>query len=75
MTWAHRLPNRAARPADRRPDRSPRVVGYRLALDDEGLPVGLQIIGRHPADRTVLAAAAAFEASRPWTARRPQLYR
>ena len=38
---------------------------------DDGLPVGLQIIGRHLADRTVIAAAAAFEACQPWIVRRP----
>jgi aspartyl-tRNA(Asn)/glutamyl-tRNA(Gln) amidotransferase subunit A len=32
-----------------------------------GLPVGLQIMGRHLADSTVLRAAAAFEAARPWS--------
>jgi len=31
-----------------------------------GLPVGLQIVGRRFADATVLAAAAAFESARPW---------
>src|SRR5947208_1950541 len=36
-----------------------------------GLPVGLQIVGRRFADRTVLAASAAFEAAQPWGARRP----
>jgi aspartyl-tRNA(Asn)/glutamyl-tRNA(Gln) amidotransferase subunit A len=36
-----------------------------------GLPVGLQIVGRRFADLTVLQAAAAFEAARPWAARRP----
>ncbi|MBI3824901.1 MAG: amidase [Candidatus Rokubacteria bacterium] len=38
---------------------------------DDGLPVGLQIVGRRHADRAVLAAAAAFEAARPWSERRP----
>jgi aspartyl-tRNA(Asn)/glutamyl-tRNA(Gln) amidotransferase subunit A len=38
-----------------------------------GLPVGLQIIGRRFADGAVLRAAAAFEAARPWAARRPPL--
>jgi amidase len=32
-----------------------------------GLPVGLQIIGRRGADEDVLAASAAFERVRPWT--------
>jgi aspartyl-tRNA(Asn)/glutamyl-tRNA(Gln) amidotransferase subunit A len=38
---------------------------------EDGLPVGLQIVGRRHADRTVLAAAAAFEAACPWRDRRP----
>ena len=36
-----------------------------------GLPAGLQIVGRHLADATVLRAAAAFEQARPWAQRRP----
>jgi len=36
-----------------------------------GLPVGLQIVGRRLEDALVLRAAAAFEARRPWAARRP----
>lgn len=36
-----------------------------------GVPVGLQIVGRRHADRTVLAACAAFEATSPWAGRRP----
>ena len=40
---------------------------------DDGLPVGLQIVGRRHADATVLAAAAAFEAACPWSDRRPTL--
>ncbi len=32
----------------------------------EGLPVGLQIVGRRWADSDVLAASAAFERARPW---------
>jgi aspartyl-tRNA(Asn)/glutamyl-tRNA(Gln) amidotransferase subunit A len=31
-----------------------------------GLPVGLQIVGKHLGDAMVLQAAAAFEAARPW---------
>jgi len=36
------------------------------------LPVGLQIVGRHLADATVLAASASFEALQPWAALRPK---
>ena len=39
----------------------------------DGLPVGLQIVGRRFADATVLRAAAAFEQARPWTEKRPPL--
>jgi aspartyl-tRNA(Asn)/glutamyl-tRNA(Gln) amidotransferase subunit A len=37
----------------------------------DGLPIGLQIIGRRFDDQTVLRASAAFEAARPWAGRRP----
>jgi aspartyl-tRNA(Asn)/glutamyl-tRNA(Gln) amidotransferase subunit A len=40
---------------------------------DDGLPVGLQIAGRHLDDGLVLRAAAAFEAARPWAQHRPPL--
>lgn len=36
-----------------------------------GLPVGLQIVGRRHADRTVLAASAEYEAACPWAGQRP----
>jgi aspartyl-tRNA(Asn)/glutamyl-tRNA(Gln) amidotransferase subunit A len=39
----------------------------------DGLPVGLQIIGRHPDDALVLRASAAFEQARPWVDRWPAL--
>jgi aspartyl-tRNA(Asn)/glutamyl-tRNA(Gln) amidotransferase subunit A len=42
-------------------------------LTKDGLPVGLQIIGRHLADASVLSAAAAFEAARPWAGVWPAL--
>jgi amidase/aspartyl-tRNA(Asn)/glutamyl-tRNA(Gln) amidotransferase subunit A len=32
----------------------------------DGLPVGMQIMGRRGADADVLAASAAFERLRPW---------
>ena len=38
---------------------------------EDGLPVGLQIVGRHLDDALVLRAAAAFEAARPWAQHRP----
>jgi aspartyl-tRNA(Asn)/glutamyl-tRNA(Gln) amidotransferase subunit A len=42
-------------------------------FDHQGLPVGLQIVGRWRDDVTVLRASAAFEAARPWQHNRPPL--
>jgi Asp-tRNA(Asn)/Glu-tRNA(Gln) amidotransferase A subunit family amidase len=39
----------------------------------EGLPVGLQIVGRWHRDDLVLRAAACFEAAQPWAQHRPPL--
>lgn len=39
----------------------------------DGLPIGLQIVGRRLDDATVLRACAAFEAARPWAGTRPQV--
>jgi len=40
---------------------------------DDGLPIGLQIVGRRFDDVTVLRAAAAFERASPWVDKRPPL--
>ena len=40
---------------------------------DDGLPVGLQIVGKRFEDLTVLRAAAAFEQASSWADRRPPL--
>jgi len=40
---------------------------------DDGLPIGLQIVGRRFDDLTVLKAAAAFEQASPWKEKRPPL--
>jgi aspartyl-tRNA(Asn)/glutamyl-tRNA(Gln) amidotransferase subunit A len=42
-------------------------------LAGDGLPVGLQIVGRWRDDATVLRASAAFEALAPWADARPPL--
>lgn len=39
----------------------------------DGLPIGLQIVGRRFADALVLQASVAFEQVRPWAQRRPAL--
>ena len=40
-------------------------------FSSDGLPIGLQIVGRRGDEATVLRAAAAFEAARPWAQHRP----
>ena len=40
---------------------------------DDGLPIGLQIIGRHLDDALVLRASACFEAAQPWRQRWPAM--
>ena len=42
------------------------AISIPAGLTPEGLPVGLQIIGRRHADESVLAVAAAIERMRPW---------
>ncbi|HYT28206.1 MAG TPA: amidase [Ktedonobacteraceae bacterium] len=44
-----------------------------VGFTDNGLPVGLQIVGRRFAERTVLRASACFETARPWADRWPAL--
>lgn len=40
-------------------------------FSSDGLPVGLQIVGRWGDEETVMAASKAFEDARPWTDKRP----
>jgi Asp-tRNA(Asn)/Glu-tRNA(Gln) amidotransferase A subunit family amidase len=40
-------------------------------FSNEGLPIGLQIVGRRFDEATVLRASAGFEAIRPWAQKRP----
>jgi aspartyl-tRNA(Asn)/glutamyl-tRNA(Gln) amidotransferase subunit A len=47
------------------------AISVPCGFDADGLPVGLQIVGGFRQDALVLAAAAGFEAARPWSGRRP----
>jgi Asp-tRNA(Asn)/Glu-tRNA(Gln) amidotransferase A subunit family amidase len=49
------------------------AISIPAGLTSDGLPIGLQIIGRRHAERTVLAVAGAFERMRPWFASYPGL--
>ena len=53
------------------------TIGYTAAsvpcgFSPDGMPIGLQIIGREGDEETVIAASAAFERAQPWADRRPQ---
>lgn len=41
----------------------------------EGLPIGVQLVGRYGAEADLLAMAARYEEASPWADRRPQLVR
>ena len=49
------------------------AISIPCGFTKSGLPVGLQIVGKRRGEATVLRAAAAFEAARPWTDRIPQI--
>jgi Asp-tRNA(Asn)/Glu-tRNA(Gln) amidotransferase A subunit family amidase len=51
------------------------AISIPCGFTHDGLPVGMQIIGRRRAEATVLRAAAAFEAAHPWANRRPPIAR
>jgi Asp-tRNA(Asn)/Glu-tRNA(Gln) amidotransferase A subunit family amidase len=47
------------------------AISVPMGFGDDGLPVGLQVMGRRFDDATVFALAAAFERTAPWSARTP----
>jgi amidase len=49
------------------------AISIPCGFTSEGLPVGLQIVGRRLAENTVLKAAAAYEAATPWQEKRPPI--
>lgn len=47
------------------------AVSLPLAWDDDGLPVGVQVVGRPADEATLIRVSAQLEAARPWIDRRP----
>jgi amidase len=48
-------------------------VSVPLFEGEDGLPLGVQLVGRPAGEGPLLALAAQLEAARPWAARRPQI--
>jgi amidase len=51
------------------------VISVPAGFTRDGLPVGIQIVGRRRQETAVLRAAAAFEAAAPWADRIPPVVR
>ena len=49
------------------------AVSIPAGFSDDGLPVGLQLVGRRGAEETLVAVSAALEQARPWAHRRPRV--
>src|SRR5437870_8850320 len=49
------------------------AISIPCGFTSQGLPVGLQIVGRRRGEAAVLRAAAAFEAAQPWAAHVPPI--
>ncbi len=49
------------------------AISLPLAWSDEGLPVGVQLIGRPADEATLFRLSAQLEQARPWRGRRPQV--
>jgi aspartyl-tRNA(Asn)/glutamyl-tRNA(Gln) amidotransferase subunit A len=47
------------------------AASIRAGWTEDGLPIGLQIVGNHLADHVVLRASRAYEQAAPWLGRRP----
>jgi amidase len=44
-----------------------------MGFDPNGLPIGIQFIGRPAAEATLIALAAQIEQAQPWIQHRPEL--
>jgi amidase len=49
------------------------AIALPTGFDSNGLPVGIQIVGRPAAEATIIALAAQIEAAKPWSDRRPEI--
>jgi amidase len=50
------------------------AVNVPLHWNDEGLPIGVQLVGRQAGESTLISLSAQLEAARPWAQRRPDVW-
>ncbi|HBB33969.1 MAG TPA: amidase [Cyanobacteria bacterium UBA8803] len=50
------------------------AIALPTGFDENGLPVGVQLVGRPAAEATLIAVAAQLEAAKPWSNQRPALF-
>lgn len=50
------------------------AVNVPLHWSDDGLPIGVQLVGRQAGESTLISLAAQLEAARPWAGRRPAMW-
>jgi Asp-tRNA(Asn)/Glu-tRNA(Gln) amidotransferase A subunit family amidase len=62
-----------AAPAVAQQQQKPTAATVPAGFTNDGLPIGLQIVGRHLDDATVLRAAAAYEPAAPWKDKWPPM--
>jgi amidase len=49
------------------------VVNIPIAFDPQGVPLGVQLVGRPAAETTIISLAARIEEARPWSGHRPAI--
>ena len=50
------------------------AIAIPATFDSNGLPVGIQLVGRPAAEATLISLAAQLEAAKPWISQRPPLF-
>jgi amidase len=49
------------------------AIAIPTGFDSNGLPIGIQIVGRPAAESTLISLAAQLEAANPWSHQRPAI--
>lgn len=49
-------------------------INVPVAWSADGLPIGMQLVGRHSEEATLISLAAQLERARPWAQRKPELW-